>query len=37
MIIPSDRVTNFTYAIRNIVQAAEALERSGRRVTYPPA
>ena len=34
MITPSLRTTNFSYAIRNIVQAAEVLERSGRSVTY---
>ena len=34
MITPSRRTTKFHYAIRNIVQAAEALERSGRNVTY---
>jgi alanine-synthesizing transaminase len=34
MIKPSIRTENFTYAIRNIVQAAEARERSGRKVTY---
>jgi aspartate/methionine/tyrosine aminotransferase len=34
MITPSRRTTNFSYAIRNIVQAAEVLERSGRCVTY---
>ena len=34
MITPSTRTTNFSYAIRNIVQAAEVLERSGRRVSY---
>jgi aspartate/methionine/tyrosine aminotransferase len=34
MIKPSSRTNNFTYAIRNIVQAAEARERSGREVTY---
>ena len=34
MIIPSRRTTNFSYAIRNIVQAAEVLERAGHRVTY---
>jgi len=34
MIVPAKRTANFTYAIRNIVQAAEALERSGRPVTY---
>jgi alanine-synthesizing transaminase len=34
MITPSRRTANFNYAIRNIVHAAEKLERSGRRVTY---
>lgn len=34
MITPSKRTTNFSYAIRNIVQAAERLEASGRKVTY---
>ena len=34
MITPSRRTTNFSYAIRNIVEAAEAVERSGRMVTY---
>ena len=34
MIIPSSRTAQFHYAIRNIVSAAEALERKGRRVTY---
>src|SRR5437773_7425563 len=34
MITPSRRTTNFHYAIRNIVQAAEKLERAGRRVIY---
>jgi len=34
MIKQSSRTNNFTYAIRNIVQAAEARERSGRKVTY---
>src|SRR6266545_2365845 len=34
MIIPSRRTTHFSYAIRNIVQAAEVLERAGHRVTY---
>ena len=32
-ITPARRTNNFKYAIRNIVQAAEVLERSGRRVT----
>jgi aspartate/methionine/tyrosine aminotransferase len=34
MIHPSDRATNFHYAIRNVVQAAEAYERQGRKITY---
>lgn len=34
MIIPSSRTAQFHYAIRNIVTAAEVLERGGRRVTY---
>jgi alanine-synthesizing transaminase len=34
MIIPSSRIARFHYAIRNIVSAAEVLERAGRRVTY---
>ena len=34
MIDPSRRTKDFHYAIRNIVQAAEALELSGRKVTY---
>jgi len=34
MIQPSRRVANYHYAIRNIVAAAEVLERRGRRVTY---
>src|SRR5688572_24860253 len=34
MIDPSRRTKNFRYAIRNIVQAAEALELAGRKVTY---
>ncbi len=34
MIKSSRRTNNFRYAIRNIVQAAEAQERSGRPVTY---
>jgi aspartate/methionine/tyrosine aminotransferase len=34
MIHPSERATNFQYAIRNVVRAAEALERKGRRVIY---
>ncbi len=33
-ITPARRTNNFKYAIRNIVQAAEVLERSGRKVTY---
>src|SRR5687768_799147 len=31
---PSERTANFHYAIRNIVSAAEALERKGRRVIH---
>jgi alanine-synthesizing transaminase len=34
MINPSRRTLRFHYAIRNIVSAAELLERSGRQVTY---
>ncbi|HEX8144398.1 MAG TPA: aminotransferase class I/II-fold pyridoxal phosphate-dependent enzyme [Pyrinomonadaceae bacterium] len=34
MITPSRRTANFHYAIRNLASAAEALERSGRRVVY---
>lgn len=34
MIHPSNRATNFHYAIRNVVQAAEAVERQGRKITY---
>jgi alanine-synthesizing transaminase len=34
MIHPSERANNFVYAIRNVVRAAEALERKGRRVIY---
>jgi aspartate/methionine/tyrosine aminotransferase len=34
MIHPTRRVANYQYAIRNIVAAAEGLERRGRRVTY---
>jgi alanine-synthesizing transaminase len=34
MIQPSERAANFVYAIRNVVRAAEALERQGRRVIY---
>ena len=34
MITPSTRTAHFHYAIRNIVTSAEALERSGRNVTY---
>ncbi len=34
MIATSNRLTNFKYAIRNIVGAAEELELSGRPVTY---
>jgi len=34
MIQPSNRTTNFHYAIRNVVQAAEKLERQGRSVIH---
>ena len=34
MILPSERAANFHYAIRNVVHAAEALERQGRKVIY---
>src|SRR5678815_5591343 len=34
VITPSTRTAQFHYAIRNIVTSAEALERSGRKVTY---
>ncbi|MGH9901724.1 MAG: pyridoxal phosphate-dependent aminotransferase [Pyrinomonadaceae bacterium] len=34
MILPSSRTAQFHYAIRNIVGAAEAQERAGRRVIY---
>ena len=34
MILPSNRTAQFHYAIRNIVSAAEKLERAGRKVTY---
>ena len=34
MILPSTRAAQFHYAIRNIVGAAEKLERAGRQVTY---
>lgn len=34
MIHCSERAANFNYAIRNVVRAAEALERKGRRVIY---
>ena len=34
MITPASRTAQFHYAIRNIVSAAEVLERNGRRVTY---
>jgi len=34
MITPSERSAKFHYAIRNVVRAAERLERAGRRVTY---
>jgi alanine-synthesizing transaminase len=34
MIQPSERSANFHYAIRNLVHAAEVLERQGRHITY---
>jgi alanine-synthesizing transaminase len=34
MINPSRRIASYQYAIRNIVAAAEVLERAGRKVTY---
>ena len=34
MISAADKISSFSYAIRNIVGAAEELERSGRQVTY---
>lgn len=34
MILPTHRMSNYRYAIRNIVAAAEVLERAGRQVTY---
>jgi alanine-synthesizing transaminase len=34
MIIPSRKMLRFQYAVRDIVSAAEALERSNRQVTY---
>lgn len=34
MIQPSERAANFQYAIRNVVNAAEALERQGRRIIH---
>ena len=34
MITPSERSAKFHYAIRNVVRAAERLERAGRRVIY---
>src|SRR5262249_5422425 len=34
MISASERLTNFSYAIRNVVGAAEMLERRGRHVAY---
>ena len=34
MIQPSERAANFHYAIRNVVNAAEALERKGRRIIH---
>jgi aspartate/methionine/tyrosine aminotransferase len=34
MIYPSRKTANFQYAIRNLISAAEAQERKGRKVTY---
>jgi aspartate/methionine/tyrosine aminotransferase len=34
MIAPSNRTANFHYAIRNLISAAEAQERTGRRIIY---
>ena len=34
MIHPSERANNFHYAIRNVVNAAEALERQGRKIIH---
>jgi alanine-synthesizing transaminase len=34
MVLPAQKIANFNYAIRNIVTAAEVLERNGRQVTY---
>ena len=34
MIHPSERAANFHYAIRNVVNAAEALERQGRKIIH---
>ncbi|HVG38008.1 MAG TPA: hypothetical protein VM870_01905, partial [Pyrinomonadaceae bacterium] len=34
MIKPASRTANFHYAIRNVVRAAEKLEREGRQVLY---
>jgi alanine-synthesizing transaminase len=34
MIHPSERAANFHYAIRNVVHAAETLERQGRKIIY---
>lgn len=34
MILPSERAANFHYAIRNVVNAAEALERQGRQIIH---
>ena len=34
MIHPSERAANFHYAIRNVVQAAEAFERQGRKIIH---
>ena len=34
MIHSSDRAANFSYAIRNVVNAAEKLERQGRQIIH---
>src|ERR1044071_5213774 len=34
MILPSERSANFHYAMRNVVNAAEALERQGRKIIH---
>ena len=34
MIHSSERATNFVYAIRNVVNAAEVLERQGRQIIH---